>query len=249
MPFTLAHPAAVLPLLRHPFVPVALVAGAMAPDAPYFLTAVGIRSTRAGDWYGSFLNATTTHSLSGLPIDLFYTAVLIAAYWLLRAPIAALGLTLPRTRPNILWLVASAVIGVGTHLLWDFLTDADFLPAPRLLQYASTAFGLLAIAWYTWTRRTTLRSPADATHPDFDPRLGPTARRVVISLLVAAPVLTAAVLAPGDYNDYAAVSDTWTGVAEGVLTGAVKRAGAALVIVLLVYAVASWTTRWIRRSS
>ncbi len=237
MPFTLAHPAAVLPLLRHPFVPVALIAGSMAPDTPYFLTAVGIRSTHAGDWYGSFLNATTTHSLGGLPIDLFYTVVLVGTYWLLRAPITALGLTLPRVeRPNVLWLIASALIGAATHLLWDFLTDA------RFLQYASTAFGLIVIAWFIWTHRVALRTP-DAT-----PRLGPTLRRAVIGLLIAAPFLAAVALAPADYSDYQAASDTWTGVAEGVLTGAVKRAGAAFAIALLVYAVASWTTRWTRRS-
>src|SRR3954451_7574094 len=110
MPFTLAHPAAVLPLLRHPFVPVALITGSMAPDTPYFLTAVGIRSTHAGDWYGSFLNATTTHSLRGLPIDLLYAVILVGAYWLLQAPIATLGLSLPKLeRPNVGWLAVSAL--------------------------------------------------------------------------------------------------------------------------------------------
>ncbi|MFC9690476.1 DUF4184 family protein [Kribbella sp. NPDC056951] len=245
MPFTLAHPAAVLPLLRHPFVPAALIAGTMAPDAPYFLTAVGIRSTHAGDWYGSFLNATMTHSLGGLPIDLFYAVVLVAVYWLLRAPITALGLTLPPLqRPHVLWLIVSALIGAATHLLWDFLTDADFVPAPRALQYASTAFGLIVIGWFLWKHRGALRTPDDTT-----PRLGTSTRLLVVGLLIAAPLLAAAVLAPADYNDYQAASDTWTGVAEGVLTGAVKRAGAVFTIALLGYAVVSWTTRWLRRSS
>ena len=35
MPFTLAHPAAVLPLCRRPLVASALVAGAVAPDLLY----------------------------------------------------------------------------------------------------------------------------------------------------------------------------------------------------------------------
>ncbi|MEV0803512.1 DUF4184 family protein [Kribbella sp. NPDC050281] len=35
MPFTLAHPAAVLPLVRRPLVASALVAGAVAPDLLY----------------------------------------------------------------------------------------------------------------------------------------------------------------------------------------------------------------------
>jgi len=42
MPFTLAHPAAVLPLFRGPLVPAALVVGAVAPDLPYFLRATGV---------------------------------------------------------------------------------------------------------------------------------------------------------------------------------------------------------------
>ncbi len=232
MPFTLAHPAAVLPLLRPPFVPVALIAGSMAPDTPYFLTAIGIRSTHAGDWYGSFLNATTTHSLRGLPIDLLYAVLLVGAYLLLQAPIAALGLTLPRLeRPNLGWLAVSALIGAGSHLLWDFLTDADFVPAPRLLQYASTALGLTAIAWYTWKHRAHLSSPNTTTTglPD-------TTRQLVVALLIAVPLLAAAVLVPADYSNYQEASDTWTGIAEGVLTGAAKRAGAVFALALVLYA-------------
>ncbi len=98
MPFTLAHPALVLPLLRHPFVPAALVTGATAPDMPYFLNAAGIRSTSAGNWYEPLLNATHTHSFSGLPVDVLYAVGLVAVYWLVRAPITALlpsGLALP----------------------------------------------------------------------------------------------------------------------------------------------------------
>lgn len=79
MPFTLAHPAVVLPLVRRPFVPGALVAGAMAPDLPYFLGAAGIASTRAGDWYGVFLNATETHGPLGLLLNLPFALALTAA--------------------------------------------------------------------------------------------------------------------------------------------------------------------------
>ncbi|MFF1817841.1 DUF4184 family protein [Kribbella sp. NPDC058245] len=248
MPFTLAHPAAVLPLLRPPFVPVALIAGSMAPDAPYFLTAAGITSTSADDWYGSFLNATTTHSLAGLPIDLYYTAVLVAAYLLLRAPITALGLALPKIgRPNVLWLILSALIGAGTHLLWDFLTDADFVPVLRLLQYASTAFGLVVIGWYLWKHRSQFQGATT---------LKPGLRRMTVAVLIAAPALGAAVLARSDFVAYREATDTWTAVAEGVLTGAIKRAGAAFAVALLLYA-ATWriaptsnsTTTSTRRSS
>ncbi len=237
MPFTLAHPAAVLPLLRHPFVPAALVAGSMAPDTPYFLTAAGITSTSADDWYGSFLNATHTHSLTGLPIDLLYAVALVAAYWLVRAPIAALlpptlGLPAPKSPQNKAlyagWLLASALIGIATHLLWDALTEASFVPAPRLLQYASTAFGLAIVARFLWKHRA----------PHETRRLNSAMRRTVLTLLIAVPVLGAAVLAADDYTNYRAASGSWPEVAEGVLTGAAKRAGASLAFAVLIYALA-----------
>src|SRR5690606_26266927 len=61
VPFTLSHPAAVLPFVRAPFVPAALVAGALAPDVPYF-----VRLPRSADaWYEPFVNATTTHQPLG----------------------------------------------------------------------------------------------------------------------------------------------------------------------------------------
>ncbi|GAA3584508.1 DUF4184 family protein [Kribbella ginsengisoli] len=268
MPFTLAHPAAVLPLLRHPFVPAALVAGSMAPDVPYFLRAAGITSTTAGDWYEPLLNATHTHSLTGLPIDLLYAVALVLAYWLIRAPITALlppGLALPqptskprpapatsssnhgrgRAGPQYIgWLVASALIGVGTHLLWDAFTDADLLPAQRLLQYASTAFGLVVVTWYLWRHRTQLRTTEDRTH-----HLTPAVRHLVLALLIAAPLLGAAVLAHRDYTDYQTDSAAWTAIAEGVLTGAVKRAGAALAIALLLYTAAWQAIRPLQKKS
>ncbi|WP_020389798.1 DUF4184 family protein [Kribbella catacumbae] len=267
MPFTLAHPAAVLPLMRRPFVPAALVAGSMTPDVPYFLTAAGLTSTSAGDWYGPLLNATHTHSLSGLPIALLYAVGLVTSYWMVRAPLTALlppGLGLPEPeRPTSLpryavWLLLSALIGVATHVLWDAFTDTDLLPMPRLLQYASTAFGLAAVSWFLWKRRAQLRSH-QAT-------LGAFTRRLVIALLIAAPVLGGVALAPSDYDNYSTVTEVdyshpitvdegngvtstsyptttkpapWSTVAEGVLTGAAKRAGASLAIALLLYA-AAW---------
>ncbi|MFI5706999.1 DUF4184 family protein [Kribbella sp. NPDC051620] len=248
MPFTLAHPAAVLPLLRRPFVPAALVAGSLAPDVPYFLRAAGITSTTAGDWYEPFLNATHTHSLTGLPIDLLYAVALVIAYWMLRAPITALlpsGLALPNPEPTTIpkvqyvgWLVASALVGVGSHLLWDAFTDTDLLPAHRLLQYASTAFGLTVITWYLWRHRTSLHTSLRTTE-DRTRHLTPAMRRTVLAVLIAAPLLGAAVLAHRDYTDYRTDSAAWTAIAEGVLTGAVKRAGAALAIALLLYT-AAW---------
>jgi hypothetical protein len=275
MPFTLAHPAAVLPLLRHPFVPAALVAGAMAPDVPYFLNAAGLTATSSDDWYEPLLNATHSHALSGLPISLLYAVLLVAAYRLARAPITALlpaGLSLPTSeRPRNTqyfgWLLVSALIGVATHDLWDLLTDADFAPA-RFLQYVSTALGLITVAWFLWKHRSQLRRTSST------PKLGATLRRLVIVLLIAAPVLGAAVLAHDDYINFSTVTEVdyahpvavdegngvtstsyptttvpapWTTIAEGVLTGAAKRAGAGLAIALVLYAAAWQLTRRVRR--
>ncbi|GAA4004149.1 DUF4184 family protein [Allokutzneria multivorans] len=199
MPFTLSHPAAVLPLLRGPFVPAGLVAGAVVPDLPYFLGALGVSSTSAQDWYGPLLpNATQTHSLWGLLIDLPFALGLVAVFWLLRAPITALlpaGMCLPEPRSrHVGWLLVSVLIGVASHLLWDALTVSP------LLQNGSTAVGLVAVAWYLWRHRARLRS----SKPVF--RLRPALRWSVIAALVALPVLGFAVNAHQDYEAFSTVS-------------------------------------------
>ncbi|MDX6259516.1 MAG: hypothetical protein QOH84_1204 [Kribbellaceae bacterium] len=251
MPFTLAHPAAVLPLLRRPFLPAALVAGSMAPDLPYFLRAAGITSTTAGDWYEPLLNATHTHSLSGLPIDLLYAVALVLAYWMIRAPITALlpsrlAIPSPEQPPSKAryagWLIISAITGVATHLLWDALTETDLIPGQRLLQYASTALGLVIVAWYLWKHRAQLR-----THDDPSPHLTQAVRRLAMTILIATPLLGAAILAHRDYTDYETDSAAWSAIAEGVLTGAVKRAGASFAIALLLYAAAWQLVKRLRR--
>ncbi|MER5768551.1 DUF4184 family protein [Streptomyces sp. NPDC001985] len=187
MPFTLSHTAAVLPLLRRPLVPVALVMGTMAPDAPYFLQTLRITVT-AGSWYEPFLNATTSHSLIGaLTVTLPVTLLLVAAHRLLRGPVTALlppRPAVPAPAPprgfaerlrHAAWLVVSALIGIATHLLWDSFTHVDGYavarlavlrePGPgglstaRLLQHLSTAAGLVALGVHLWRRRARPRPP------------------------------------------------------------------------------------------
>lgn len=171
MPFTLAHPAAVLPLRRIPLLrSVPLIIGAMTPDAPYFLP-----------WRIAKHIPEVTHTFLGtLTLDLPVGLVLLLVLWLLRAPLAApLG---PRaetqcfaalqrfgSRP-INWVLAplSILIGAWTHLAWDSFTHADgwmvsrisALSAPvsffsytgplcHVLQYASSVFGLAVLAiWF-----------------------------------------------------------------------------------------------------
>lgn len=291
LPFTLSHPAAVLPMLRPPFVPAALVAGAVAPDAPYFLTALGMSESSPQDRYGPLLNATQSHSPAGLLISLPFALGLVGAYRMLREPITALlppGLRVPGPEPTAglsakvrytMWLLISAVIGIASHVAWDSFTHGDGLlvthVAPlrasalsgltvaRLLQYASTVLGLAAVGWHLWRRRARLRPRAGT---DNAARLTPLTRWGVMILLVAAPVLGGAANAAGDFDTYRHVtevdysrpatvdlgdgaSDTtypsrtvpapWGTLAEGVLTGAAKRAGASLTAALLLYS-AAW---------
>ncbi|MEV7359369.1 DUF4184 family protein [Kitasatospora sp. NPDC091276] len=168
MPFTLAHPAAVLPLLRRPFSRAALVAGAVAPDLPYFVVTTGL-PVSAQSWYEPFVNATTSHSAPGaVTVALPYA---LALWGLLRAgerPLASLlPLPLPEPVPVPLpepsaasrlrtagalarragWIVLSALIGIATHLVWDAFTHFDGFVVTRTPWLNSTLVGGL-----TWAR-------------------------------------------------------------------------------------------------
>jgi len=171
VPFTLSHPAVVLPLARGPLVPAALVVGSVAPDVPYFLPL----PRYAGAWYEPFVNATTTHHWPGaLTVALPTAAVLLAVWWVVRAPLAALvGVTPGRSDDDRApaeragWTVLSLALGVASHVLWDSFTHADgFLvervdalrepgfagmDVARVLQHASTVVGLVVVA--VWAAR------------------------------------------------------------------------------------------------
>ena len=170
MPFTLAHPAAILPLRRLRYLRTApLAIGAMIPDLPYFVPG------RLG--YLRF----ETHSVAGsftTCLILGYAA--LAAVYLLRRPLTALlsprarwlclGALKPFRRRPLEWLTAGValLIGVWTHLLWDSFTHDNgwmvrrvaALRAPvsfggyhgtvcHLLQYVSSAVGLaVLVMWY-----------------------------------------------------------------------------------------------------
>lgn len=110
MPFTLAHPAAVLPLRRFLWFP-GLVAGAMAPDVGYYIPVL------------------PTHDVLGGSLT---AVVLLLAGRLLLPSVMALSPEFVRTRvsrpgdlrqPFVRAL--SIVVGVLTHLLWDAFTQTD----------------------------------------------------------------------------------------------------------------------------
>ncbi|MDG4857736.1 DUF4184 family protein [Streptomyces sp. T-3] len=139
MPFTLSHAAAVLPLIRRdgtargPLIPSALVAGSFAPDLTYFADSLAPGAAELGDF---------THSLPGvLSADIAVTAVLAAAWLLLREPLVALlpgswqgrtylllrGSSWRGRRPFALaWrFCLSAALGAATHVVWDAFTHLD----------------------------------------------------------------------------------------------------------------------------
>ena len=170
MPFTLAHPAAVLPLRHLRYLRTApLVIGALIPDLPYYVP--GAVARLLGQTH-SFEGSLTACPLLG-------SAALVAVF-VLRAPLTALlpararwlcrHALAPFSHRPIEWLIAplAIVLGVWTHLAWDSFTHTDgwmvhrvaALSAPvtigpyagpvcHVLQYLSSVFGLVVLAvWY-----------------------------------------------------------------------------------------------------
>jgi hypothetical protein len=199
MPFTFAHPAAILPLRRRfkTLQTVPLIVGSVAPDLPYFIPA---RLSRL---------MLETHSFSGsfwmdVPIGM---ATLILGF-LFRRPLVAL-LT-PRARALCLqsvehfrdqplhWVLApfAILLGTWTHLLWDSFTHDNgwvvrrvaALSAPitfggytgtmcHVLQYVSSLAGLAILA--IWFRRL----PTPDVEPPAVGALSTHARTVLLALV------------------------------------------------------------------
>jgi hypothetical protein len=176
LPFTLAHPAAVLPFKRWlPFS--ALVAGSLAPDFHYFLNLESHRHF--------------SHSLKGA--FLFCLPVGLALLWIferwMKLPMISLAPEAHQQRlvrfaqpfswgpaKRFLLILFALLIGIFSHLAWDAFThDGGFfvrnvpdLRAPALeewgshrplfnmLQHGSTLLGmaLLAVWYWLWFKRT-----------------------------------------------------------------------------------------------
>jgi hypothetical protein len=201
VPFTLAHPAAVLPLrgVRHLRL-APLIVGAVVPDLPYYLPG------------GIARYLPLTHAfVHSFTIDLLLGYALLASLVVLRRPLTALlsararalclHALLPLQRP-IEWVFAAPAIllGVWTHLLWDSFTHKDgwmvhrveALSAPLILgpyngtvfhalQYLSSVVGLcVLVLWYG-----RLSTPAVTTGPDAArSAAGPVLLLVVVAALL-----------------------------------------------------------------
>jgi hypothetical protein len=207
MPFTPAHPAAILlfpRLLRKWTVPSALVIGSMAPDFAYFLP-LGVQRIES-------------HSLGGLfwfclPIGwgaylIFHLFLKRPIHSLLPAFIARrLNQVIGATRlPKVSWLAVtvSLLAGAITHLAWDAFTHngapgVEAIPllrtdlfavgtyhvyAYRVVQYFSSAIGLLILGLWTfqWLRKT-------ATGPEPAAPLTPPQRVAVFASLFGVPAI------------------------------------------------------------
>ncbi|MFE6505030.1 DUF4184 family protein [Kitasatospora sp. NPDC057738] len=261
MPFTLSHPAAVLPLMRRPFSRTALVAGAVAPDLPYFLATTGL-PVSAQSWYEPFANATTTHGVSGVvAVTLPYALLLWALLRAARRPLVSL---LPSSAPwppsgvacspvrRAGWIVLSALVGIASHLVWDAFTHVDGfvvtrtpwlastvvggLTWARALQHASTIGGLAAIALFAWRRREHLLPGSGRPGPACGPR-----RQILLPMALftaVGAVVHAWRWRAGPEAETAGLSAA--GLLEGVLSDAAKGAGAGLIAALALYVLAWW---------
>lgn len=159
VPFTLAHPAAVLPLRRALWFP-GLVAGSIVPDLPYYL------------WTG--VDGSVTHAPWGLPADALLGAILVAVAWGLRGAVQGmLGKAIGGSRPGGVAAVAALMVGAMTHLAWDEFTHTDGIAVRHwevlresvigphrvynVIGYVSSVGGMVllagyAIAWYRGAR-------------------------------------------------------------------------------------------------
>lgn len=178
MPWTLAHPAAVLPLRRfgHRLPLAGLVIGSMSPDFGYYT--------------GHFDFAKAAHTPLGILLHCLPIAMLLVLLlrWL-RQPLiailpqphrAALGsLPAPVGLPGVreaLALALAVIVGAATHVAWDSLTHnhgfvvqhwplmqrllfrigGHSFHVYNTLQHASTVIGVacLLVAYRRWLRRT-----------------------------------------------------------------------------------------------
>ncbi|GAA3622651.1 hypothetical protein GCM10022200_01020 [Microbacterium awajiense] len=220
MPFTPSHAVVALPFVRTPLVPAAIAVGAMTPDLPLFVRGIPLH-------YGlthSLIWLPATIALA-LVLLLVWRCVLrpaarelsprrlaerLPALWDRGAGDAARETFARRStdaappRPSVaatLLLLASLVIGLLTHIVWDLFTHEGRwgtlivpalaepwgpFPGYRWLQHGSSAVGLAILAvWATVWLAT--RHPVDV------PRLFPGWVRWTVWLSLPALLVGAAV--------------------------------------------------------
>ncbi|MCE7002663.1 DUF4184 family protein [Kibdelosporangium philippinense] len=241
MPFTLAHPAAVLPFKRWLWFP-ALAAGAMAPDVAYYLPL-----------------PIDTHALvSVVTVDVVVGALMVLVAWVAQRPFLALCGDGVRRRangmkaPTLPILAASLVVGAATHVVWDAFTHTHgfivqnwslmriSVVGPHRLYnvfgYVSAIGGMLilGIVLRRWYRRT----------PPSEPRRPAARRKPWIFAGIGAATVAGAVIALADLVSQVSTYD-WV---RQLLLGSIQGAVAAFALYVLAFYVvkpksAMWT-RW-----
>lgn len=211
VPFTLSHAAAALPFRRTRLVFSAVVMGSFAPDFEYFL--------RFGP-YGKL-----GHSLPGVFfIDLPMSLVMLGLYdRYAREPLRAwmsVGIQQrfppdprPMVRNDLNWwalILASILVGIATHILWDSFTHPFYwpyrhlallsytvtlpivgaVPCYELFQHISSVIGLVVLG--VWVARRPKAAALPVTREALETqRRDRSALAVVAGIAVAAGLLHA----------------------------------------------------------
>lgn len=187
MPFTLCHPAIVIPLhryARHLTSLPALVIGSMAPDFVYFFS-LGV----SGSFSHSLLGVLFYCVPAGALVYIVYYAILKRPFlaWLPQAISARMAWQIPWPLPSAraaAVVLGSLAIGALTHVVWDAFTHdhtpvvnrfallrflipvgGHEIPLFKLLQHMSSLIGFIVIAAYAanWLSRSKPVAPYPAS--------------------------------------------------------------------------------------
>lgn len=210
MPFTFSHAAAAWPFRKTRLEMPALVIGCFAPDFPYFMF---IRP------YGLIGHTLLGAFIFDLPASLavlwmFYAFVkqplsLLLPEGIRRRLKPGNGNFSFRPPARLALIMVSILIGTATHILWDsfthtfywpyrhwrFLSDvvhvpvAGNMPLDKVLQYASSVFGLVFVAIWIWSW---YRATAPIESPVAKPYTGAQIR--VITIVAPAVALGGGIL-------------------------------------------------------
>jgi hypothetical protein len=238
MPFTLSHPAAVIPFCKaasHPIFLLAMIVGSISPDFGYYLR--------------MFSLATFSHTIMGsvlvcIPAGLLMLACIFATrraiLWLVPSRLRLIldkVLQIPSKNKTMFVLQVSFWIWVGslTHVLWDSFThktgwfvvhfhalqttfalrDGLEFPVYYILQQASTLIGLLIVTFFAF-RMLREVSPCE------EDRKGDSLRYLFWGALIVASLLIAAPFAMSHSSAHAGLLAFRTFVFQlGIISGAV----------------------------
>jgi hypothetical protein len=206
VPFTLSHPAAILPLRRLGMPMTALVIGSMVPDIPLFMR---------WDWGYSL-----THSPVGVAVVDTPLTLLLLGVWLVLVRDALVDLAPTAIRERLspgatfsprqrVLAPLAALVGGLTHIAWDAFTHPHRwgvrhltwlqgqhagMAGSKWAQYASGVFGFAIVSWAVYsTLRTLPKLTVERGRPVLSPVLG-----YVVILVAALTGVVSAVVVAGD---------------------------------------------------